>query len=185
MSFQIKTERLLIRDIREADIPVLISYYTEPIAQEYILSDQENKTYNRSKLENSIAWAKVPNRTFYDLAVTLNSNNTLIGSCSIREVYPKSIEASLGWHYGSKFWGNGYATEAAHSLLFIGFKVGKVESIYADCFAENKASIRVMEKIGMKPFLNMDFFNRMRGLSYGENKRTIRYHILRNQWLKK
>jgi RimJ/RimL family protein N-acetyltransferase len=109
----------------------------------------------------------------------------VIGSCSITDVYPQSIEASLGWHFGSQFWGKGYATEAALAQLFIGFKLKKVASIYADCFADNKASIRVMEKIGMTPFLNIDFFNKMRALSYGENNRTVRYHISRHQWLKR
>ena len=45
--------------------------------------------------------------------------------------------------------GNGYVTEAARELLHIGFMLNEVSEIYADCFVENRASIRIMEKIGM------------------------------------
>lgn len=184
MSFQIESDRLLIRDIEEKDISTLLSHFSEPISKESILSYQSNKNYNLEQLKKSILEAKQPHRRRYDLAVTLKIDNTLIGNCIIGEVYPESIEAFLGWHFGSKFWGNGYATEAAKQLLFIGFALNKVKSIYADCFANNKASVRIMEKIGMTPSLNIDFFNKMRGLSYGEKKSTVRYDISREQWLK-
>lgn len=183
MSFQVETERLLIRDIQKEDIPILVSQCAEPISRENILSFQSDETYNRKNFENAIAWAKAPRRLYYTLAVTLKSDNTLIGSCNINNVFPESIETIIGWHYGHEFRGNGYATETARQLLYIGFELNEVTSIYADCFVNNKASIRIFEKIGMSPHLNFGLFNLIRGLSYGENKPTVRYYISRNQWL--
>ncbi len=186
MSFQIESERLIIRDVREADIPILVEYFAEPIARKNILSCQLDSEFNRKYFENGIAWAKHPQRIYYQFAVTLKTDDTLIGNCSIYKVYPESIDTNIGWHYGSRFRGNGYATEAAQKLLYFGFELEEVSSIYADCFVENKASIRIMEKIGMKPHWNSSAFNFMRGLlSYGEFTSAVRYSITRNQWLDK
>jgi [ribosomal protein S5]-alanine N-acetyltransferase len=110
------------------------------------------------------------------------SDRALIGSCSIANARRESIEAALGWHYGRRYWGNGYATEAARALLYIGFELHRAAEIYADCFADNAASIRIMEKIGMTSRPNLRLFDQIRGWSYGEKRPTVRYTISRNEW---
>jgi len=136
-------------------------------------------------LENAIAWAKHPQREHYKLSVTLKTDRTLIGSCTITYVKPESFETPIGWHYGNKYRGNGYATEAARQLLYIGFELNKVNEIRADCFSDNKASIIIMEKIGMSPYWDSSLFNMIRGWSYGESRSTVRHIISRHQWLAK
>ncbi len=183
MSFQIETERLLIRDVQEKDFPILLVQYAEPEGRRGILSYQADETHNRQVLEMAMASAEAPQRQLYNLSVTLKTDQTLIGSCSISNVLPESIETSIGWHYGSRYWGKGYGTEAARALLYIGFQLNDVTEIYADCFADNLASIRIMEKIGMNSSWNLGLFNFIRGWSYGESRPSIRYTISRNQWL--
>lgn len=185
MSFQIETGRLIIRDVREDDIPIIVKQCAEPEARNSILFFQASETYNKKDLANAIAWAKHPQREHYILSVTLKADRTLIGTCAIANVKSESVETSIGWHYGNEFRGNGYATEAARELLYIGFELNEVSEIYADCFADNKASIRIMEKIGMSSGWNFDIFNMIRGWSYGESKPTVRYTISRRQWLAK
>ncbi len=186
MSFQIETKRLLIRDIEKNDIPILVSQFAEPISQKNILSRQKDEARNKKTLEDSIEWAKHPERIYYGLAVILKSSNMLIGNCTLSKTYYRSRKTSIGWHYGNQFCGNGYATEAAEQLLFIGFKLHEVSRIYADCFEDNKASIRIMEKLGMTSHLNTKIINKLRGLRYyRENKSTVRYSISINQWQKR
>lgn len=186
MSFEIETERLILRDLQEDDLPIFIAQFCEPAARSGILSFQANTEYQKKNFENGIAWAKQPQRAHYKLAVTRKTDHVFIGSCTITKVYPESyIDAVIGWHYGSSYWGQGYATEAARQLLYIGFELNKVFGIYADCFADNAASIRIMEKIGMKPHWDYSLINMARGLWYGENKPTVRYRISKQQWLSK
>lgn len=182
MSFQIETERLVLRDVREGDLRTLLAQAREPEARRGILSYQANELYNRNYLEKAISQARFRRREFYALSVILKSGGDLIGTCNIAEVRRGSIEANLGWHYGSKYWGRGYATEAARALLYIGFEIGRVKEIFADCFADNRASIRVMEKIGMTTRPILDLFNRLRGTSYGERRMVVRYVITRDDW---
>ncbi len=183
MSFQIETERLILRDVREDDIPILVAQFAEPESRGSILSVQADARVIKQDLENAIAWAKHPRREYYKLSVELKSGGALIGSCTISKVIPESFQTSIGWHYGHQFHGNGYATEAARQMLYIGFELNKVASIFADCFTGNKASIKVMEKIGMSAVWNFSLFNVIRGLNYGENKPTVRYAVSRHQWL--
>ena len=60
--------------------------------------------------------------------------------------FEDSIE--IGWRLKKQYWGNGYATEVATSLCELGIKMGK--TIVARAMIENLASIRVMEKAGLK-----------------------------------
>lgn len=182
MSFQLQTERLILRDVREADLAVLIAQAREPAARGGILAYQGDERYNRVMLRVAIAEALNQPRFNYTLSVVRKRDEAIVGSCSIANVRAGTIEAALGWHYGAQYWGRGYATESARALLYIGFAIGSVAEIYADCFADNRASIRVMEKIGMTTRENLRLFNQIRGWSYGEKRPTVRYTISRDDW---
>ena len=47
-------------------------------------------------------------------------------------------------------WGKGYATEAAQYTLIYGLRDLKIETITGMAHIENIASLKVLEKIGMK-----------------------------------
>lgn len=57
----------------------------------------------------------------------------------------------VGWHLGQPWWGKGLATEIGFGMLEHGFRAfPELEKIYAIAYPENVASIRVMQKIGMR-----------------------------------
>jgi RimJ/RimL family protein N-acetyltransferase len=57
-------------------------------------------------------------------------------------------EVSLGYWLGSSFWGNGYAAEAVRSIVAHAFNVRGYSKLTAGCFADNLASINVLQKTG-------------------------------------
>lgn len=61
----------------------------------------------------------------------------------------RGSQAELGWCFHPDHHGQGYATEAVTALLDITFELG-VRRAEAGCFAENLASRRVMEKVGLR-----------------------------------
>lgn len=63
---------------------------------------------------------------------------------------PEFDEIDLGYRFLPIYWGLGIATEASRAILRYGFDALKLEKIIAIAMKENTASIRVMEKIGMK-----------------------------------
>jgi len=48
-----------------------------------------------------------------------------------------------------KFWGKGYATEAAEACLELGFNQFNMKAIVGRAMPANVASVRVLEKIGL------------------------------------
>jgi ribosomal-protein-alanine N-acetyltransferase len=56
----------------------------------------------------------------------------------------------IGWWLAPKHWGKGIATEAARAAMQDGFERCGLERIVAVALQENRASTRIMEKLGMK-----------------------------------
>ena len=68
------------------------------------------------------------------LAITLLDGSTLIGAISLM------LDAELGYWVGQPFWGRGYATEAAQTMLDFGFESLGLNRIYAHHMQDNPAS---------------------------------------------
>lgn len=82
-------------------------------------------------------------------AVFLKENNTFLGWCGLK-YHEESGETDLGYRFRKEFWGKGIGTEAATIALKDGFERLHLKRIYAEANSENKGSIRIMKKIGMK-----------------------------------
>lgn len=54
----------------------------------------------------------------------------------------------IGWLLGREYWGKGYATEGARTALEFGFRVLNRDHVISLIRPENKASIRVAERLG-------------------------------------
>ena len=65
----------------------------------------------------------------------------------------------IGWRLSSKYWNQGYTTEGAKSLLSYAFNYLNIPEIVSFTSINNTASIRVMEKIGLKHNSSDDFNN--------------------------
>jgi 3-dehydroquinate dehydratase / shikimate dehydrogenase len=63
----------------------------------------------------------------------------------------------IGWRLGPEFWGHGYATEGARSVLRFGFETLALDEIVSFTTESNWPSRRVMERIGMTHNPDDDF----------------------------
>lgn len=146
-----RTERLLLRPARPEDAEV---------------------TWRFRRLECVCRWiTEVPTTeesyraTFTDparLATTLviERDGKVIGDLMLRvddawgqqEVVDqaRATQAELGWVLDPEFMGSGYATEAVRELLRICFDDLGLRRVTATCFADNEASWRLMERLGMR-----------------------------------
>ena len=84
----------------------------------------------------------------------------------------------MGYWLGKAYWGKGYATEAAKKMIEIGFKEYDWNRIYATAFTNNPATMRVMEKAGMK----YEGTHRKELLKWGEPIDIAYYAILREEF---
>jgi RimJ/RimL family protein N-acetyltransferase len=96
------------------------------------------------------------NRTRYQTdgfgrcAIELAGTHELIGDCGlIRTTVEGSSEVELGWIVRRTHWGRGFATEAAAAWRDFAFELLGLERIVSMVAADNVASRRVAEKLGM------------------------------------
>lgn len=86
----------------------------------------------------------------------LDLNGEAIGFCGLSiPWFTEGVE--IGWRLRSAFWGHGYATEAARSVLAHGFDELKLAEIISFTAATNVRSRRVMERIGLVRDPQADF----------------------------
>jgi [ribosomal protein S5]-alanine N-acetyltransferase len=181
MPLILETERLIIRDIELPDFPMLLKLKISRQDRPNLLYQKSDFLHDDEELKRCLQWAYYSNpREYYLLLVFLKSDLSFIGTCGIWDVSPDS-SALIGWHFENKFSGNGFATEAAQELLYIAFEIHRAAAIYADCFEDNFASIRIMEKIGMHPDWTLGSVFKLNGNN--QNKPVIRHRILRQEWL--
>jgi ribosomal-protein-alanine N-acetyltransferase len=83
-------------------------------------------------------------------ATILKENGGLIGRCGLLyQEIDGAKDLELAYLLDSNYWGTGLATEAARSIIKIGFDKYKFDRIIAVIVPENTGSVRVAEKVGM------------------------------------
>jgi [ribosomal protein S5]-alanine N-acetyltransferase len=75
-------------------------------------------------------------------------DGVLLGAITLG-LHARQPRGSLGYWLGVSSWNQGYTTEAARRVTAYGFERG-LYRIEAGCFPRNRASARVMEKVGMQ-----------------------------------
>jgi RimJ/RimL family protein N-acetyltransferase len=81
--------------------------------------------------------------------VVEKTTGVLIGECGITYI-PDSSDVEIAWLYSRASWGKGYATEAARAVLAYALGPAGLERVYALVVLENKASVAVANRLGMR-----------------------------------
>ena len=82
------------------------------------------------------------------LGVHIQATGELTGIVSLR-LSMSHHSGNLGYWTGTRYQNQGYACEAAKGLLKHGFKDMNLNRIAGQCFSDNPASARVLEKCGL------------------------------------
>jgi len=112
------------------------------------------------------------------LAVELIDGGSLIGELSLVWRSEDAQQGEIGWIFHPMYQGRGYATEAAGALLSAGFSGAQLHRIFARCDSRNKASWRLMERLGMRREAHF----REHALFKGGWDEEFIYAILRREW---
>lgn len=148
MKTLIETERLLLREITLNDKEDLLKLYSDSAVQKYT---GESVVESIAKIEKAIQ-VRINNYKKYGYgrwATFLKQEMRFIGWAGLAYL-PEFDEIDLGYRFLPEFWGLGLASEASKAILTYGFDQLQLKKIIAIAMKENKASIRVMEKIGME-----------------------------------
>ncbi len=178
ITMELNTPRLLLREFVSADWPAVLAYQRDPrYLRYYDWADRTPDDVQRFVQMFLNQQAEQPRRKF-QLAVILKASGQLVGNCGIRQTGARAYEADIGYELAPDHWGRGYATEAARAIMQFGFAELRVHRIWAWCIADNTASARVLEKLGLK------LEGRLREKEYFKGRwwDTLVYGILENEW---
>ena len=81
-------------------------------------------------------------------AVCLLGEGKLIGSLYLSRRDCGTME--FGYVFNPKYWGSGYATEAARALMTRAFEDGSARRIAAGCDPRNERSWKLLERLGFR-----------------------------------
>ncbi len=144
---QIETERLLLRDMTEADFADLAAILTDPETMQYY-----PKPYDESGVHRWIGWTldNYEKHGFGLWAVTLKETGEFIGDCGItlQPIHGEWLP-EIGYHINKGYWRRGYASEAAAACIRAAFEKFGFPAVYSYMNAENEPSWRTAMKNGM------------------------------------
>ncbi len=92
-------------------------------------------------------------------AVCLKETNEFLGWCGFKKD-EKTSEIDLGFRFFKKYWGNGFAFEAAMACIDYGGKTLNMKCIVGRVYVENLASIHVLKKCKFNFSKNIKYDNR-------------------------
>ena len=147
---RLTTQRLILREFVEEDWEAVLQYQSDPLYLRYYAWTQRSEADAREFVGWFLDHQRQSARTRFQLAVVLKAEGKLIGSCGVRVNDPDLREGDIGYELDSRYWGQGYATEAAREIVRFGFEERGLHRLEARCVAENVGSARVLEKIGMR-----------------------------------
>ncbi len=146
----LETQRFILRDFVESDWQAVHAYACNPEVVRYLPFGPNSEEDTKNYLHTEIKSRRKKVRDHFTFAIALKSDKQVIGSCRISISDRNKQEASIGYCLAKEFWGQGYGTEVARKLLEFGFKQLSLHRVFALCHPKNKASMRVLIKVGMR-----------------------------------
>jgi len=145
----IETERLVLREIVLEDCREVFNLHANPMVQKFTGEPVVESMWEIEMGMKENTFKDYSNYGYGRWATILKSENKLIGWAGLKYL-PEFDKVDLGYRLSPEYWGYGYATEASIGIVDFGFETLGLQRIIAVAMKENKASIRVMEKAGMK-----------------------------------
>ncbi|GAC1304359.1 MAG: GNAT family protein [Steroidobacteraceae bacterium] len=148
LSLPLATSRLTLREFVAADYDAVFAYSSDPRVTKYLFFGPRDQHATTDYLEGLLRSQEERPRTRFELAVTEAATGRVIGACDLSLIERNVVD--LGYMLGFAHWRKGYATEIARALMDAAFVHLRAERIISTVEVHNRASIRVLEKIGMR-----------------------------------
>lgn len=156
LSFPLETESLLIRPFDRGDVAPIHAVFSDHEVMRYVPGGARDREGSLARLQAFIDHQE--RYGFSKWAVIEKASRQLIGDCGLQYL-DGGPDIELGFHLARAHWGHGYATEAARACLAWAL-AERSERVVAIVDPANGRSIRVLEKIAMRPAGVAEYFGR-------------------------
>lgn len=147
---EFETERLSLRQWRDADKAAFAAINADAIVMQYFPArlDRAQSDALLGEMQNHIGY-----NGWGVWAVEEKGTGTLLGGIGIQIPAPHMPVfpcVEIAWRMAANHWGKGFATEAAHGALRVGFDQLGLPEIVAFTSTINLRSRAVMQRLGMR-----------------------------------
>ncbi|MFJ9346478.1 GNAT family N-acetyltransferase [Streptomyces sp. NPDC101237] len=152
---EIHTPRLLLRRWTADDLPFMADINADPQVMRWV---DDGSVYDLARTAEAIEeWEEEWDEEGFGLfAVELLGSGELAGftGLSVPHFLPQVLPAvAISWRLGAQFWGQGYASEAAHASLEFALQDRGLDRVISVSRVGDSASDNVIRKLGMVPEL--------------------------------
>lgn len=143
----VETERLVLRELIESDAVNLLNCFSNTDVLRYygqnpLRSVEQVKQIVRNFSKN------FEEKSGVKWGIELKGKDGIIGTIGFQDWSVEHKRAEISYALFPEYWGNGYATEAVSEVISYGFKELGLKRIGAVVFVENKASNKLLIKLG-------------------------------------
>jgi RimJ/RimL family protein N-acetyltransferase len=149
--YPIETARLSLRPLTAADLDDVHAYYSRPEVTRYLYWGPRDRDQSREALE------RYSRLTVLDeegdglvLAAVPRDMGRVVGQVNLQWFDREHRQGEIGFVFNPVYQGRGLAGEAAVVMLRLGFEDLGLHRITGRCDARNLASVRLMERLGMR-----------------------------------
>ncbi len=143
-----ETSRLRIRELQTSDFDDLAAITGDSEVMRFV-GDLNPYTEDQTRRAIEISQESYRQHGFGAWAIVSKQTDQLIGMGGI-EISPYREMAEVSYIFAPYVWGQGLATEFARAAIDYGFHHRGLREIGASFDPENRASMRVAEKVGMR-----------------------------------
>jgi RimJ/RimL family protein N-acetyltransferase len=149
--YPIRTARLLLRPLTDADVDALLSYRGRLDVSRYVPFEPMTREGIEQRLATQWARTELTDEgQALTLGVELARTGELIGDVILFWHSREHSGGEIGYVQHPDHGGHGYATEAAHELLRLGFEELGLHRIIARVDERNEASAKLLRRLGMR-----------------------------------
>ena len=162
----VETSRLTLRPFTPNDFGDLYAYQSRPDVARYLHWDARDNGQVREALARQCDEISLSAEgDWLTFAVVWREARKVVGEVGLKLISREHRQGEVGFVFNPDYHGRGLATEAAESMLTLGFAAIGWHRIIGSCDARNHASARLMERIGMH-----------------QEARFMRNQIVKGQW---
>jgi ribosomal-protein-alanine N-acetyltransferase len=138
----LETERLILRPPRPCDIAGMVVWLGD-----YNVSRNMSRVPHPYGEEDAEMFVAGIARKGHVFSIVRKSDSAFMGCTGLTQ---DDAGFEFGYWLGTPFWGQGFATEAAHRLVTFAFEELGQASVHAGWFYDNPASGHVLAKLGAR-----------------------------------
>lgn len=154
LQLPVQTERLVLRPLQCSDLACFAAYRADPALARYQGWTPMSHEEARDFIADMLATPTVVVGAWHQMAIATRDGDKLLGDIGL--CFREDGEAEIGFTLAHEAQGKGYATEALRGLAQQLLRLPEVTRIVGITDERNRASVRVLERLGMTLVLSYE-----------------------------